>query len=114
MSKLPPAPIFGEVGQPSSIPPRNPKHFVCLRGPCRHFWHFKTSAGAGNPAETWEALGMEEPKQSNYFCLLHPSETELTDDNVYECNRWDPMTRSELVELKTRRDSYVLPQEESE
>jgi hypothetical protein len=60
---------------------------------------------SGNPAETWGEDGLKDeagqpirqPRQINRSCLSAPgNEMELTDDAVYFCNRWDPMTPREL------------------
>jgi hypothetical protein len=95
------------LGQPTAVPERSPEHFVCMRGPCRHYWHLVTMAQEGNPEETWEHLGIPAPRQHHHTCLVNPGfETDFGDDNAYKCSKWDPMLDSELVELKRRRDSY--------
>ncbi len=98
----------GFIGAPAATPPRTPENFVCLRGPCRYYWRLVTMANEGNPAETWKALGRDPPRQHHHVCLLDPSgETDFTDgDNAYDCNKWDPMTVNEVVELRHRREQY--------
>jgi hypothetical protein len=79
------------IGQPAPTPKATADNCVCLRGPCRHYWHLVTTFPSGNPGETWEALEIDEPRQHHHLCLVHEGlETDLTDDCVFECSRWDP------------------------
>lgn len=95
------------IGAPTPIPPATVDNFVCLRGPCRYYWELVTHVETGNPAETWEALGLEPPRQINRVCLVNPGhETELTDDNVYACNRWDPEDGDQWRERERRRELW--------
>jgi hypothetical protein len=98
------APGYG-VGLAPAVPAATPANFVCLRGPCRHYWEVHTFMASGNPSATWGEDGLKDeagqpirqPRQINRSCLSAPgSEMELTDDTVYFCNRWDPMTPREL------------------
>lgn len=103
---------YGAIGQPAAVPERTPENFICLRGPCRHYWHLVTMAQEGNPADTWEHLGIEAPRQHHHTCLVNPGyETDFGDDNAFECNKWDPTTSGELVQLQRRRDEYQQRQE---
>lgn len=106
----------GPVGMPPPAPPATPKFFVCLRGPCRHYWEMVTEMPLGNPAETFGEGGLVDadgapvqvPHQITRTCTAHPgTETDLTDDNVYSCNRWDPLEPSELKKLRKRQDAYL-------
>ena len=98
---------YGTVGSPMVAPPWIAKNTVCLRGPCRHYWHLVTMAQEGNPAETWKELGISEPRKHSHVCLVQfGMETEFGDDNVYECSKWDPHTSSELVQIRSRREAY--------
>jgi len=95
------------LGQPAAVPARTPEHFVCLRGPCRHYWHLVTMAQEGNPEETWKHLGIDAPRQHHHTCLVNPGfETSFADDNAFECSRWDPVLEDELVQLRARRENY--------
>lgn len=99
------APGFAGVGTPAPAPSFDES--ICTKGPCRHYWRLTTMFDAGNPAETWEALGVSEPRQRHHVCLVNPGmETNLGDDLVYECNRWDPLEEHELIQLERRRESY--------
>jgi hypothetical protein len=65
-------------------------------------------ADAGNPEGTWEALGIEAPREYHHACTVHPGEVlEVGETTIYECSRWDPISTSELVQIKTRRDQYI-------
>lgn len=100
-------PMGYAVEQPIAPPSVSPEHFMCLRGPCRHYWFMKSMAGEGNPAGTWASLGLAEPRQHHHVCLVNPGmETVLNDDCVYECSKWDPMTTGESTELNLRRRAY--------
>jgi hypothetical protein len=74
---------------------------------------------AGNPAGTFGPGGLVDPtsgapvrapRQINRTCLLHPgTETELTEDSVYACNKWEPMSPRDLrARLKARERYYKL------
>lgn len=66
-------------------------------------------ADAGNPESTWKALEREAPRTYHHVCLLDPTgQTDFTSgDNAYDCNKWDPMTVNELVQLDHRRKQYA-------
>lgn len=98
---------FGGLGQPAVVPERHPDNFVCLRGPCRHYWHLTTMAQEGNPQETWDVLGIPAPRKHHHICLVNPGfETSFPDDNAYSCNKWDPILPRELARLDRRRKKY--------
>lgn len=68
---------------------------------------------AGNPAETFEELGLPEPRQHHHMCLVNPGyETEFTDDNAYDCNKWDPYAAHELADINQRRAAYAARAQE--
>lgn len=104
---MPPGPGIGSLGPPEPVPERTPENMICLRGPCRHYWHMVAMADAGNPAGTWAKLGVDAPRQHHHTCLAGPEETDLAEDNVFECNRWEPYTNDELIKIKARRDQYT-------
>lgn len=95
------------VGNPEPIPEWTPENSICLRGPCTHYWHLVTMSEAGNPKGTWEALGVSEPRQHNHTCLVHPGlETDLTENNVYGCSKWAPMSIGDRERCKAVREAY--------
>lgn len=104
----PGGPAVGYAAEPAEVADAmTPENTICLRGPCRHFWQLVSTAPMGNPKGTFEELGLREPRQYSYACLTHPgTETDLGEDVIYECSRWDPMTNRELVRLRRRRDDY--------
>jgi hypothetical protein len=110
-----PAPAGGPglgfaLEQAEVAPPVTAENTICARGPCRHFWVMVSTAPAGNPSGTFAELGLPEPRQYNYACLAHPgTETELGEDQIFECSRWDPMTRGELIQIRRRRAEYARP-----
>lgn len=94
-------------GPQYEIPDATPEQFVCLRGPCRHYWHLVTDAHVGNPAGSFEAMGLEVPKLHHHTCLLNPGqETEFAEDCAYDCSRWDPFSPRELKKIEKRRNAY--------
>ena len=91
----------GPIGVAPAVPAATPERFICLRGPCVHYWQREAFFGSGNPEETWGDDGLvgpdgapvRQPRQIDRTCLAQPGmETELTDELVYLCNRWTPMT----------------------
>lgn len=107
----------GPIGSPPSVPAATPKTFVCLRGPCRHYWELVTFMAAGNPSGTFGEDGLRDPdtgkpialpRQINRTCLAHPgTETELTEDMVYDCNLWDPIVPGERLARDKNRRRYL-------
>lgn len=92
---------------PAPLPELTPQNFVCLRGPCRHYWHLVTDVDMENPESTWDALGISKPRQHHHTCLVNPgTESNLNGDHVHECSKWDPFAIHELVQLKARRQAY--------
>lgn len=105
----------GPIGSPPPLPPSTPEFFVCLRGPCRYYWEMVTEMPAGNPAGTFGKDGLRdelgnpvpEPRQITRTCTAHTgTETDLTDDNVYACNLWDPLEQGELKKIRKRHEAY--------
>lgn len=114
------------IAQAPSVPEATPDVFVCKRGPCRHYWELETFMASGNPKDTWDDDGLHEvesvdedgevtygeglvrmPRQLSRSCLAHPgTETELTDDAVYNCNRWEPLTPREVRKIDRRREKH--------
>lgn len=86
------------------LPPATPEHFVCLRGPCKHYMELRQNFPVGNSAGTLERL----PVQISRSCLrLVGVEIELTDTTVRDCNQWDP-TDDVLVQLRrTNREKFT-------
>lgn len=110
------APGYG-IGQAPAVPAATPANFVCLRGPCRHYWEVHTFMASGNPADTWDpehglkdADGnpVRQPRQINRSCLSAPgNEMELTEDTVYFCNRWSPLSPRELRKREKPQQRYL-------
>lgn len=109
-------PLLGPVGSTPPIPDATPELFVCLRGPCRHYWQFSSHIESGNPKETWdpeiglkdeEGNPIKQPRQINRVCLVHPGvETELDDNLVYDCSRWDPLSAREVRRQEKAKAKY--------
>jgi hypothetical protein len=110
-----PVPGWGAMDAPLRPEPTE-DNYICLRGPCRHFWHLVCSAGEGNPGGTWEALGIPEPREHHLTCTAHPgTETQLSfDELVFECSRWDPMDDTERLMLEARRTLYQIRRAKNE
>lgn len=109
-------PLLPPVGVAAGPPPATPATFMCLRGPCRHYWELKTFFDSGNPDSTWDPeIGIKDaegkpiakPRQVTRTCLAHPgTETEITDDTVFDCNRWSPLSPREAKKLDKARRAY--------
>ncbi|HZJ67658.1 MAG TPA: hypothetical protein VFD36_29345 [Kofleriaceae bacterium] len=112
---------FGPDGTPSvgigpgaSVPQADPRLFICLRGPCVHYWQRETFFASGNPKATWDDLVDPEtgekvrmPRQVDRTCTAHPgTETELTDELVYDCTKWVPMTPRQVRKRERARRRY--------
>ena len=98
------APGFATQGP--ALPILNEATTKCLRGPCRNYWEMKVEADAGNPAGTWESIGVAKPIQIIRTCLANPGhETDLGDTAVIECNRWHPIAMT-VVDVQTD-DEYM-------
>ncbi len=110
-------PMMGPIGEAPAVPAATPENFICLRGPCRHYWQRATFMASGNPSSTWDPeVGLKDdqgnpiqmPRQIDRTCLAHNgTETDLTEDNVFECTRWDPMSPRELRARQRRIAAYL-------
>ena len=76
------------AGTPAAVPlpqvkPLPPaEQMLCAKGPCKHYWKLVTLGPDGDP----DGL-----KQHHHTCLVQPGrETDLGDDFVFECNRYEP------------------------
>lgn len=89
------------VGPEDPIPEATAENMVCLRGPCRHYVEITKRFKAGN-------RGMDRQfTQATRFCNALTSEwIELTDEAVFDCNRWEPMSTEELVRIRTAREQF--------
>ncbi len=100
------APGYGADQIPAPLP-AEAKTFICLRGPCRFYWQTQSEFPYGNPEGTFEPG--KEPRSISRACLTHPGvHMDLTEDTVYDCNRWDPLEQRELDGLAERRDLYNI------
>jgi hypothetical protein len=107
--------IADPLGMAPSVPAADPRIFICLRGPCRFYWERQAFFESGNPKETWGEGGLvgddgepiEMPRQIDRTCTAHPgTETELTDELVYDCSKWDPLTPREIEKRDKARRRY--------
>lgn len=60
----------------------NKATMVCLRGPCLHLWSMTTRFGADD--------GEHVHIQRHRVCTKHSYETQLADQNIYQCEAWKP------------------------
>jgi hypothetical protein len=66
-------------------PPADPEHFVCLRGPCRHYTEIVSLSDAESKIPGFVTT------QINRYCgVVRGVIIDLTEDNVFSCSRWDP------------------------
>lgn len=108
----------GFVGEAPAVPNATPDNMICLRGPCRHYFELETFIASGNTKSTWDPeTGLKDPltgepvrmpRQTTRSCTAELGiETDLTDDCVYACNRWSPLTPRELKAEAKRREKYL-------
>jgi len=86
-----PMPGAEGVGMPAPIPEATPVNMACLRGPCRHYWEVEQFHESSNPADT---PGLKN-RRIIRACICGPRETDITDETVYSCNKWDPEVDSD-------------------
>lgn len=85
-------------GPRRSLPQATPENFVCLRGPCRFLMTTTSPAEVENEAY--------EPIATDRYCKNIPGVLlELTEDSVYSCSDWDPVT--EAIEREKRRNRFL-------
>jgi hypothetical protein len=98
----------GPVGNPEPLPDATPDNWICLRGPCRHYMRIVEAGEFGNTAGTFEAD--EQPRQVNHWCdAINGSYTDMGNNIVFECNRWDPLDddEPEVMARERRRSKYL-------
>jgi hypothetical protein len=93
--------VSGYLGEAPPVPKAGAHTLLCLSGPCKYYFEWHTRADV-------DTRGLEqEPRQLNRVCTAIPGvHNDLTDDCVYVCNRWDPLTRAEVRALEGRRNQY--------
>jgi hypothetical protein len=78
----------------------SPKNFICLRGPCRHYFEARGPFPTGTK-------GFEAPTVINRVCMRLPGTfLDLFDEVVEACNCWDPRDVSSEADINARRDAY--------
>lgn len=88
--------------QPEPIPEATLENFICLRGPCRHYFEARNPFPAGNAAGTFAAP----PTQTTRYCKAMTPPLDLTDEVMYECNTWHPLRSAEKFALEEARDEW--------
>lgn len=87
------------------IPPASEDNFICLRGPCRHYFEMKVHFSAGNTRGTLTSV----PILTKRSCTrIVGYEVDLTEEIVYSCNEWDPYTPAEIDAREARRNTYQI------
>lgn len=71
--------------------------FVCLRGPCSHYMEQTEPAEVHNVEE-----GL---LQTTRTCLVKTG-ADLTEQTVYDCNLWSPITAASVAERTAAREAY--------
>lgn len=82
--------------------------WICLAGPCRHFWQIAERA---DPLSgSWGDYGQKPMMQLSQSCTVQPGmETELSYNSpILTCNRWDPFTATEVAERERRQKLYQI------
>jgi hypothetical protein len=121
------APVLTPAQPPRALPLAE---WICLRGPCRHYhglqhtvdaqkaWEPETKEDgeknekAGQRATHWgDGTEIKDPVAHVHVCYPSPGvEITMQDENVTECNRWDPEDPDDFeTRLRdARREKYRL------
>lgn len=85
------------------IPEATEDNFICLRGPCRHYFEMVVHFAAGNTRGTLTSV----PMLTKRSCArIVGYEVDLTEEVVYRCNDWDPRSKEEIAAREARREEY--------
>jgi len=82
------------------MPPAVPEHFVCLRGPCKHYLEIQSPSDVEN-----RTLGYLPVQISRYCRAIQGAILALDDDSVFSCTEWDPRVGD--YSLEQRRLEYL-------
>lgn len=96
-------PVVGGVGMPEPIPAATPENLICLRGPCRYYHQATQFFGAGNPKGT---PGVKNELLASMCTFPVGSPIDLTDECVFDCNKWDPDVGQAREERDARRELW--------
>lgn len=111
---LPPvAPDGGLELPPMKPPPRHPPR-LCEQGPCRNYHVFKIQLDAQKPMATRDEQGRlleheaADHVETHHYC--YPTvgiESKLGSLPVVSCNRWDPLTFTEVNDQERRVEGWL-------
>lgn len=88
------------LAPPIPLPPAVPEHFVCLRGPCKHYMEIQSPSDVEN-----RTLGYLPVQTSRYCRGVQGALLALDDDTVFACTEWDPRVGD--YSLDQRRAEYL-------
>jgi hypothetical protein len=78
----------------------SPENFICLRGPCRHYFEARGPFPTGTK-------GFEAPTIVNRVCMRLPGTfLDLFDEVIEKCNCWDPRDTQTENDIESRRAAY--------
>ena len=89
------------LGEPPAIPKMTAANCPCLAGPCRYLidqivW-FPAGNAEGSP-------GADSREVVRYCDRFQSAPINLTDELVFECSSWTPLSAHELAEREARKD----------
>jgi hypothetical protein len=76
--------------EPAKTLPVNKATMECLRGPCKHYWVMTSRADMQS-----DRINLQRMRQCNCFV---GEETNLTEQNVFDCGQWWPATLAFIPE----------------
>jgi hypothetical protein len=85
------------MGEPAPIPEANIDTMICMAGPCRHYVSQIVWFPSGN---TEGSPGYDAKEEVRYCDRLRSAHISLTDELVFQCNCWEPLSEEEIEKRK--------------
>lgn len=96
------APTAGFM-EPYEQPAATPENFICLRGPCVHYWEQKMHLNVGNTRDVLDHA----PMLVSRGCMKQPGYYyDLTDETIADCNQWMPQDPDQQKKVVDRREKF--------
>lgn len=92
------------MGEPASIPEATPETMICMAGPCRHY----VEQSAWFPSGNVEGSPGYNARETVRYCdRLRSAHISLTDEIIFDCNAWIPLSPAETKERAKNRERLV-------
>lgn len=93
----------GGYAEPYAQPAATEENFICLRGPCVHYWEQKMFLNVGNTQDVLDhapiLVSRGCMRQAGYYY-------DLTDETIGDCNQWEPRDPEEIALQNQRREKF--------